>query len=175
MGAHVGHAEAHLTGREINIHTRAIVALQGQYGYEIDARKLDADEKQTLANYVALYKDNRHWLSGSTTWRLDTAIDNLTCSGLVSEDKQVSWWFAVAEASLSQTVPGVLVLSGLDSKTQYQVRLASGNKDQLQSFTKKLPDWLVEGVNVGGALLMTVGLMLPVMPSQSALLIEVKS
>jgi len=48
MGAHVGHAEAHLTGREIDIHTRAIVALQGQYGYEIDARKLDESEKQTL-------------------------------------------------------------------------------------------------------------------------------
>ena len=62
MGAHVGHAEAHLTGREIGIHTRAIVALQGQYGYEVDARKLDAQEKQLLQHYVSLYKKHRSCL-----------------------------------------------------------------------------------------------------------------
>ncbi len=175
MGAHVGHAEAHLTGREINIHTRAIVALQGQYGYEIDARKLDADEKEILSNYVSLYKNNRQWLSNSTTWRLDTAIDNLTCNGLVSDDKNISWWFAIAEASLAQTVPGSMVLYGLDQETNYQVRLLSQNKEYLQKFTKKIPKWLVDGVTVKGALLMTVGLALPVMPAQSAVLIEIKS
>lgn len=175
MGAHVGHAEAHLTGRDINVHTRAIVALQGQYGYEIDARKLDADEKQILLEYVSLYKDNRQWLSNSVTWRLDSAVDNLISNGLVSADKQISWWFAVADASLAQTVPGAMVLCGLQPDVQYQVRLASSNKEQLQKFSKKLPLWLTDTATVSGALLMTVGLTLPVMPAQTAVLIEVKA
>ena len=98
MGAHVGHAEAHLTGRNINIHTRAIVALQGQYGYEIDARKLSAEEKQTLLNYVSLYKANRDWIASATTWRLDSSIENLVCSGFVCTAQEKSWWFVVAEA-----------------------------------------------------------------------------
>ncbi len=175
MGAHVGHAKAHLTGREINIHTRAIVALQGQYGYEIDARKLDAEEKQILSEYVSLYKNNRGWLSGSTTWRLDSAVDCLTCGGLVSDDKKSSWWFAVAEASLAQTVPGTMVLYGLDKETDYRVRIASRNLEELQKFSKKIPAWVIDGITARGAFLMTVGLVLPVMPAQSALLIEVKS
>ncbi len=174
MGAHVGHAEAHLTGREINIHTRAIVALQGQYGYEIDARKLDDDEKQTLLGYVSFYKANRSWLSSSRTWRLDSAVDNLVCSGLVSEDQCISWWFSVAQASLSQTVAGNMVLCGLNPAVDYQVRLASSNLHQLRTFSKKVPDWLTSGAVVNGAVLMTIGLSLPVMPAQSALLIEVK-
>lgn len=175
MGAHVGHAKAHLTGREIDIHTRAVVALQGQYGYEIDARKLDDGENQVLSHYVSLYKDNRHWLSECTSWRLDSSVDNLTCSGLVSADKNFSWWFAVAETSLSQTVPGVMVLRGLERDVSYQVRLISSNKIHLQKFSKHVPSWVTEGVIVNGGLLMTVGLMLPVMPAQAAVLIEVIS
>ena len=88
MGAHVGHAEAHLTGRTIDIHTRAIVALQGQYGYEIDARKLSAEEKQILVRYVSMYKANRHWISSGTTWRLDSSVENLVCSGFVCDAKE---------------------------------------------------------------------------------------
>ena len=175
MGAHVGHAEAHLTGREINIHTRAIVALQGQYGYEIDARKLDLEERVVLMHYVTLYKENRDWLSGSTTWRLDSSIENLVTSGLVSENRESSWWFAVAQSSLPQTVPGSLVLAGLNPEVNYRVKLASINKEQLVLFTKKMPAWLQEEVSVSGALLMTVGLTLPVMPAQSAVMIEVRA
>ena len=174
MGAHVGHAEAHLTGRTIDIHTRAIVALQGQYGYEIDARKLSAEEKQILVSYVSMYKANRHWISSGTTWRLDSSVEHLVCSGFVCDAKEKSWWFAIAEASLSQTIPGNLVLAGLKTDANYSVSLVSQNREQLKKFTKKMPAWLLEGVTVSGALLMTVGLSLPVMPAQSAVLIEVK-
>ena len=174
MGAHVGHAEAHLTGRNINIHTRAIVALQGQYGYETDARKLSAEEKQTLLYYVSLYKNNRHWITSGTTWRLDSPVENLVCSGFVSEAKDKSWWFAVATASLPQTVPGQLVLAGLNPDAIYRVNPVSQNKEQLLVFTKKMPAWMLQEVSVSGALLMTVGLSLPVLPAQSALLIEVE-
>lgn len=173
MGAHVGHAEAHLTGRVINIHTRAIVALQGQYGYEIDARKLSAEEKKILLTYVSLYKDNRDWIASSTSWRLDSTIENLVCCGLVCDAKKKSWWFVVAQASLPQTLPGQIVLAGLKPDATYQVKLISQNKEQLTDFTKKLPAWMLEEVSVTGALLMTVGLSLPVMPAQSAVLIEV--
>ncbi len=174
MGAHVGHAEAHLTGRNINIHTRAIVALQGQYGYEIDARKLSSEEKQILLNYVSLYKANRDWIASCTTWRLDSSVENLVCSGLVCDAQEKSWWFAVAEASLPQTIPGQLVLSGLRPEATYSVNLISHNKKQLEDYTKKMPAWLLQEQTVSGALLMTVGLSLPVMPAQSAVLIEVK-
>lgn len=175
MGAHVGHAEAHLTGREIGLHTRAIVALQGQYGYEVDARKLDAAEKEVLKYYVSLYKKNRQWISNCRTVRLDSVIENLVCGGLVSDDKNQSLWFAIALDSLPTTLAGNIVLAGLSADKSYRVELVSRNLDELNTYTKKTPVWLKDGVTAHGELLMTVGLTLPVMPAQSAVLIEVKS
>lgn len=175
MGAHVGHAEAHLTGRKVNLHTRAVVAMQGQYGYEIDARKLDAESKQLLEYYVALYKKHRKWIANSTSWRLDSIIENLVCSGLVSDDQKHSLWFAIAVSSLPTTLAGSIIMQGLSAEKQYRVEFASKNYDQLEHFSKHMPDWLQAGVVVSGALLMTVGLSLPVMPAQSALLIEAQA
>jgi len=173
MGAHVGHAEAHLTGRDINIHTRAIVALQGQYGYEVDARKLDADEKRTLNHYVSLYKAHRHWISECSVWRMDITEEGLVCTGYVSEDKNQSLWFAVAGISLSSVLPGRLAMRGLRADKKYTVSLASSNHEALAKFAKKVPTWLESPVTVNGAVLMHLGLTLPVMPAQSAVLIEV--
>jgi len=175
MGAHVGHAEAHLTGRDINIHTRAIVALQGQYGYEVDARKLDADEKRTLNHYASLYKLHRQWVAECSVWRIDTVEDGLVCTGYVSKDKNRSLWFAVAGVSLSSVLPGRLVMQGLLEDKQYKVSLASSNCETLAKFAKKLPAWLESPVTVNGALLMNMGLTLPVMAAQSAVLIEVSA
>ena len=79
----------------------------------------------------------------------------------------------MAQASLPQTLPGQMVLAGLKPDATYRVKLISQNKEQLAAFTKKLPAWMLEEVSVSGALLMTVGLSLPVMPAQSAVLIEV--
>ncbi len=173
MGAHVGHAEAHLTGRYINIHTRAIVALQGQFGYEIDARVLNDTEIKTLNHYVGLYKKHRDWIAQSTTWRLDSSIEHLVCSGLVSADQKTSLWFATVVSSMAVTVPGTIVLCGLKPDGHYTVSLASDNFEQLAAFTKKSPAWLSGAITSSGKLLMTLGLTLPVMPAQSALLLEV--
>jgi len=175
MGAHVGHAEAHLTGRDINIHTRAIVALQGQYGYEVDARKLDEIEKRTLNHYVTLYKKHRSWMAECSVWRIDTVEQGLSCTGYVSEDKNQSLWFAVAGASLSSVLPGRLVMQGLLADKQYKVSLASSNCEVLSKFAKKIPAWLEAPVIANGAVLMHLGLTLPVMPAQSAVLIEVSA
>ncbi len=173
MGAHIGHEEAHLTARNLCIHTRAIVALQGQLGLEVDARNVTTEEADVLRHYINLYKNNRDWISESTTWRIDSAYKNLSCSGLVSGDQSRSWWFAIATASLSTTSPGKLIPTGLDAKKIYNVSVASLNVNDLEKMSKHVPTWLTEGATVSGELLMTVGLTLPVMPVQTALLVEI--
>lgn len=175
MGAHVGHARAHLTGRDINIHTRAIVAMQGQFGYEVDAGKLSKSDTITLCYYADLYKKHRDWIAESTTWRLETPVANLICNGLVSNDKQRSFWFVLAEASLAPTTPGLLIPMGLNDDIQYIVTMASPNYGELAHFSKHMPNWLDSDVTVAGRLLMTVGLSLPIMPAQSALMLEISA
>lgn len=173
MGAHIGHEEAHLTGRSIDIHTRAIVALQGQLGFEIDARHISDDEAATLRHYVDLYKQHRHWISESLSYRLDSNSDELCCCGLISADQSQSLWFAVATGSISKTAPGKLLPVGLANNQSYTVKLASGNIDHFTKFSKHVPRWLTDGALATGETLMNIGLTLPIMPAQSALLLEI--
>ncbi|MEM7256913.1 MAG: alpha-galactosidase [Pseudomonadota bacterium] len=175
MGAHIGHELAHLTGRSIDLHTRAIVALQGQLGFEIDARHLDNDERKQLQHYVSLYKQHREWISESTTWRLDIRHDAMTQSGLVSADHRQSLWFAIATQSIEQTTPGKLQPTGLDPKRQYRVTLASNNAQHFVHHSKHIPAWLTDAPVICGEVLMQLGLRLPVMPANSALLIDISS
>lgn len=175
MGAHVGHQHAHLTGRSIDIHTRAIVALQGQFGYEIDARHLDAQEADTLRYYASLYKTHRHWIAESRSWRLQSLHPQLVCSGLVSQDQTQSLWFVVAESSIAASTPGSLTPTGLHSERIYRVSVASCNREHFATFCKQLPAWMSDTVQLPGSVLMKLGITLPVMPAQSALLLDISS
>jgi alpha-galactosidase len=59
LGAHVGPAPAHSTGRAQSIDFRCAVALFGHMGVEADVRKLEAAERASLARWIALYKEWR--------------------------------------------------------------------------------------------------------------------
>jgi len=170
MGAHVGHDVAHLTGRATSLQTRAIVALQGQYGYEFDARNLTDDERQQLVGYTDRYKQYREWIPQSTTWVVPTRDKALFVQGQVSDDQVNSYWTIATSSSLDTTVPEKVRLLGLSDDKRYQVTVTGW--DTLKSFGKHTPDWVVNGVVVRGAELMTIGLYLPVMPAQSALLLD---
>ena len=172
MGSHVGHDVAHLTGRSTNLHTRAIVALQGQYGFELDARKLDTQERGALGHYTQLYKQHRQWMSESTTVRLPLRNQALVASGMVSQDQTVSLWSVIASGSLHETAAERLVLVGLDPTTRYTVTLKSNNAEELAAFAKHTPLWMRAPATLQGDVLMSVGLTLPALPPQHALLIE---
>ena len=175
MGAHIGHEHAHLTGRAIDLHTRAIVALQGQLGFEVDARHVSAEELAQLQHYVGLYKKHRPWIAQCRSYRLDCKHTELFQSGLVSEDKSQSLWFAIATQSLEPTTPGKFKPVGLSADKVYKVALASLNAEHFKTFSKHVPNWVDNSIEVHGDVLMKLGLTLPVMPVQSALLIEITS
>ena len=171
MGAHVGHQSAHLTGRVTSLHTRAIVALQGQFGFELDARKLDAQDIITLQHYTRLYKANRAWLSEATFWQLPTYSKALVASGNVHSLKNQALYSVVAIGNMHTTRAGHLPLQGLDPAARYCLSLDSINASELAAFNKIIPPWCEEPVITTGELLMNIGVALPVLPPQSALLI----
>ena len=171
MGAHVGHKTAHLTGRVTSLHTRAIVALQGQFGFEIDARKLDPHDVITLQHYTQLYKSHRGWLAEACYWQLPTYSDSLLSSGNVSMDKNKALFSVIAIGNVRATRPGHLPLRGLDPGKRYKLSLESINAADLAPFNKAIPPWCEQAVTTTGDLLMNLGVPLPVMPPQSAVLI----
>ena len=170
MGAHVGHERAHVTGRSTGLHVRAIVALQGQFGFELDARRLDARETLLLRHYTELYRTHRAWLGEAVYHRLDANADALVASALVADDGRVALVTVVAVDAHPRTRPGHLRLPCLDGPGRWRVSLESSNADELRPFDHRLPDWLESSVETTGELLARVGLPLPVMPPQAALL-----
>lgn len=172
MGAHVGHQKAHLTGRATNLHTRAVVALQGQYGFELDARKLDDQDVITLKHYTELYKAHRNWLSNAIFWQLTTHSKTLLACGNVENNQQQALYTIIAIGNMHSTRAGHLPLSGLDPNANYTLTLASDNKTELATFNKIMPPWCEQPLCTSGELLIKIGVPLPVMPPQSALLIH---
>jgi alpha-galactosidase len=69
MGAHVGSARAHTTGRTQSMAFRAAVALSGHLGVELDARILSDADANELKAWIALYKDLRDRLHHGRVWR----------------------------------------------------------------------------------------------------------
>lgn len=171
MGAHVGHKTAHLTGRVTSLHTRAIVALQGQFGFELDARRLDPLDIVTLQHYTQLYKSNRGWLANACYWQIPTHTEALSASGHVDASQNRALFSVVAANNMQPSKPGHLPLRGLDPAGRYSVTLESTNITELAPFNKFIPGWCEQSISTTGELLMKIGIPLPIMPPQTALLI----
>ena len=73
MGAHVGTAPAHTTGRTQGMGFRAAVALPGHLGVELDVRQLNDAERTELRGWIALYKQLRERLHHGRVWRGEAA------------------------------------------------------------------------------------------------------
>lgn len=68
MGAHVGSAPAHSTGRSQSMDFRAGIALPGHFGVELDVRTLEGAERSALRHWIALYKQHRNQLHQGNMW-----------------------------------------------------------------------------------------------------------
>jgi alpha-galactosidase len=75
MGAHIGTAPSHTTGRSQPMDFRAAIACQGHLGIELDLIKLSSAERTLLSRWIAFYKDIRHLLH-DRVWT-GTAADGL--------------------------------------------------------------------------------------------------
>ena len=171
MGSHIGSDTAHLTGRQTSLDTRAIVALQGQTGYEFDSRLLSDDERKTVHHYTSIYKDNRNWLNEAKLWRLPSLQHCIHMQGLVSVDQTQSLWTVATDGSHLHATAGRIKLHGLKTSSQYQVTCLNNNLKYLAQFAKALPSWMdLPNITLSGELLIKIGLLLPYLPPQTSLL-----
>lgn len=69
MGAHVGAAPAHATGRSHSMAFRAMTALTGHFGVELDPRRLSAADRAGLIFWINQHKELRPLLHGGLVWR----------------------------------------------------------------------------------------------------------
>ncbi|SMH49038.1 alpha-galactosidase [Rathayibacter oskolensis] len=170
VGSHVGSLQAHTTGRRLDLDFRAATALFGHFGIEWDLGAATEQEREALAEWVALYKRHRSLLHAGTVIRDSSEDDALWLHGAVSADRHEAL-YAVTLLERTVTWPARRIrLPGLDAGTRYRVTPA-GPGAQAPFDARVHPAWWsAEGVTLRGALLGTIGIEVPALdPDHSAL------
>ena len=162
MGAHVGTAPAHTTGRTQNLAFAAAVALPGHFGLEFDLRTMEAAARTELASWITLYKQWRGHLHRGRVWRGE-AGDGIVwqAHGDDAATELLLLTYRVAPTHHRYTPP--LRLTMLDPAARYRVtQVAPEGAPPPKGNSAPLLDALRgEGVVFDGAWLAQAGLPMP--------------
>ena len=142
IGCHVSAVPNHQVDRITPIETRGVVAMSGNFGYELDITKLPESEKEIIKEQVKLYKEIRETIQFGKCYRLSSPFENNDVAWMfISKDCEeiiVSFVRTLAKPN-SKFIS--LKLVGLDESSKYEI--------------------LVENIIVGGDELMNIGLNVP--------------
>lgn len=87
MGAHVSAVPNHETGRVTDIHTRAVVAMSGTFGYELDLNLISEEEKKAVTEQIKTFHKYWELIQNGTYYRLTD----------LQKNRQEAAWMMVAQ------------------------------------------------------------------------------
>ena len=145
MGSHVSASPNHQTGRSTLLSTRAVVAMAGTFGYELDLQKLTAEEKEMVKAQIVRYKQLQPLLLEGRCERLTDAVTD-TCF--------TAWQFTAPDRS--RAAVSVVVIDPQANPWPIHIRLRGLDPQALYH------ESLTERVYTGAALC-HAGLTLPIM------------
>ncbi|MBC9004917.1 alpha-galactosidase [Micromonospora aurantiaca (nom. illeg.)] len=175
IGTHIGPERSHTTHRVHDLSFRAVTALFGHHGIEWDITAIDAVERAELAAWVALHKRLRPLLHTGRVVRVDHPDPAVQAHGVVAHDRNHAVYAVSRVATSAAQVPGAVRLPGLDPQRRYRVRPPAGVPEPAL-LELSPPGWLAwpgDGITVSGSVLGTVGVQLPALHPEQALLLEV--
>ncbi|MBQ7004344.1 MAG: alpha-galactosidase [Oscillospiraceae bacterium] len=160
VGAHVSACPNHQTGRNVPLWTRAIVAMNGTFGYELDPNKLSAEEKEEIREQIICFKRHRDLIANGNYYRLNDPQGSDFCAWqYASKDEREALLFVVQPRVRTNAAPICMRLCGLDEQARYCVkscRLTGMRKLAWGAESASLEDCVFTG-----AQLMYAGLALP--------------
>ncbi|HEY7103771.1 MAG TPA: alpha-galactosidase, partial [Mycobacteriales bacterium] len=171
LGAHVGAGRSHTTGRAQTLSFRAVTALFGHQGLEWDLAAATEAERAAVAAWLAFVRDWRSVLHTGTVVRADRADPSAWLHGVVGADRALYAFVQLTTSTLAGPEPARL--PGLDPDRRYTVRPAypAGAPEPAGHAP---PAWLAAGgVELPGRVLAAVGLPMPVLHPEEAILLEV--
>jgi len=171
LGAHVGPAVAHTTGRAADLEFRQATALFGHAGLEWDLTGLSVVELASVASWISLYKQVRPLLHSGDVVRADYPDPAGYLHGVVSADRRHAvYCFAQLTAPLDGAAPA-LRLPGLDPSLRYSVSCPLRPPSLLTT-----PSWLAsDGFSGSGAALGSAGLAAPRLHPAQAIVLELRT
>ncbi|UYY80992.1 alpha-galactosidase [Arthrobacter sp. YA7-1] len=177
VGGHIGPTTSHTTARTHDLSFRAITAMFGHFGMEWDVRQVQGAEREELKRFIGLYKEHRGLVHSGRMVRADVPDDSLMVHGVVSDDGGSALFAVVSTRTSFAEQPGRVAVPGLDPERSYMVQAifpAPGDADYARTFTQvRPPAWLPSGAEASGRFLAEVGLPMPVLNPEHALLLRI--
>lgn len=172
IGAHVGPPTAHSSGRTLDLSYRLATSLAGSSGFEWNILLCDPEEVEQLKRFAGLYRELRSLLHSGTVVHSDVRDPALRVRGVVAADRSAGVWTVGTVASIEDARPEPVRLHGLDAHRRYRVRV----RDEIgpSRWGWITPRWLSRGeVVLTGRVLDTIGLQIPALWPQQALVLHV--
>jgi alpha-galactosidase len=176
LGAHVGPAHCHVTGRTLPIAMRAATALMGHMGLELNLIEEPEADLDVLKSAIALYKQHRALLHSGDFVRLDTP-DYLNIVGAVAPDRREALFSVAVVTGYPTALPARLRFAGLTADTDYTVRLIWPEqwRPKHPAAAIGFPDYAGKGVAVSGSVLMSIGLQMPLVDPETVFLFHLSA
>ncbi len=142
VGSHVSVVPNHQTGRITPLETRAVTAMAGSFGYELDLGLLTDEEKTAVADQIRRFKNFGTLIHNGSYYRLTNPMNgNRAFWSYVSDDRSEALVHGMIYHAPANMKRSALRLSGLDENSLYSI---SGTKE-----------------TYSGAALMNGGILLP--------------
>ncbi len=175
IGTHVGPPRAHTTGRVHDLSFRATIALLGHAGIEWDISSASPEERAALASWIGFYKRHRGLLHTGDVVHADHPDPAATLDGVISRDRSEALYAYVQTATSRFTVPVPVRLPGLDPDRRYVVQSVHPAGSPRTTLWPS-PSWYAAGtITLPGGVLGAVGLTMPSLHPEQALLLQVTS
>ena len=122
MGCHVSAIPNHQVHRMTPLNTRGVVAMSGNFGYELDITKLSDEEKEMIKEQIKNYKEIRETIQFGDYYRLSSPFESNDVAWMfVSKDKKEVVVSFVRQSALPHPKFESLKLVGLEEDASYEV------------------------------------------------------
>ncbi len=174
MGAHIGPARSHTTGRRHEIGFRGITALFGHLGVEWNILKATSFEREQLAEIIAVHKKFRPLLHVGETVRFDLASDAALAHGVYSIDRTEALLCYAQLRTATNLVPEMWRIPGLQAGQIYVVECVPIPGGVLGA-ARTQASWLSTPIRLTGEQLAVIGIRPPVLHPETAVLVHLHS
>ena len=124
IGSHISAVPNHQNGRTTDIRTRGVVAMSGNFGYELDLTKLGSDEKEQIKSQIQTFKEDWQVIHNGSYYRCtDPRVhDEYVAWNMVSPDQSEALLNLVTTNTYGNSLPIYVKCKGLPANRLYYCR-----------------------------------------------------
>lgn len=123
IGSHVAKSPNDISWREVSFESRAVAAMFGTFGYELDVTRLSENELKQIPEQITRYKSIRRLILDGDYYRIASYRENKEYDAymIVSADKKEAFMVYMQVLSKPNSRSRLLRLEGLDCEQRYDV------------------------------------------------------